>query len=190
MATKTEIITLPHKNLRKTSIPVSKIDEEALCLCERMKKATLDWESERDHEVGVALAAIQINELKRVIILRDDIEDKNNTSFTCYFNPEIVSADGELVTDYEGCLSVKDIYGLVPRYESVTVKALNEKGKKITFTSHGFSARVLQHEIDHTNGILFIDHIKEESGSFFKLNYDGQLEPIPYEKISSSSILW
>lgn len=190
MTSNSEIITLPHKNLRKISKPVLKVDEDVLSLCDRMKNATLKWESSRDHEVGVALAAIQINELKRVIILRDDIEDKKNTSFTFYFNPEILSVNGDMVTDYEGCLSVKDIYGLVPRYESVTVRALNEKGKKITFTSHGFTARVLQHEIDHTNGILFVDHIKEDTKSFFKLNYDGQLEPVPHEEISSSSILW
>ncbi|HMS23780.1 MAG TPA: peptide deformylase, partial [Candidatus Saccharibacteria bacterium] len=98
---------------------------------------------------------------------------------------------GKLVEDHEGCLSVKDIYGVVPRYEKIKVKAIDINGKPFRITATGFLARVLQHEIDHNNGTLFIDHIKEQSDKFFRLQPSGKLEPLDYEsEIKNNKDLW
>lgn len=183
------IITLPHDNLRKRSIKVGLISEDIIKLVHEMELATLDWEDNREHEVGVALAAVQINELKRVVIIRNNFEDKNDRGFQVFINPEITKYEGEVVDDYEGCLSVKDIYGRVSRHSKVRVKAINLEGKEVRVRADGFLARVFQHEIDHTNGILFVDHIKDEKDAFFVLNDKGNLEKLDYEK-DVPSFLW
>lgn len=156
-----------------------------------MEEATLDWESSRPHEIGAALAAVQIDDHRRVVIIRSDFDNKESSEFTVLINPKIIKQEGELVSDHEGCLSVKDIYGLVPRYSKVRVKAQDIHGNEIRIKAEGFLARVLQHEIDHTNGIVFIDHIKAKKDAFFTLNTDGELEKLDYEKnIEHNSILW
>ncbi len=156
-----------------------------------MKSATLDWEDSRAHEVGVALAAVQINDLRRVVIIRNNFEDKQNREFRIFINPEITKYEGEIEEDYEGCLSIKDIYGKVPRHTKVRVKALDLHGKTIRVKASGFLARIFQHEIDHTNGIVFIDHIKDKKEAFYKLTDKGNLEKLDYdEAIANNSILW
>lgn len=156
-----------------------------------MEQATLDWEDSRAHEVGVALAAVQIDVLQRVVVVRNNFDDKADRSFRVFINPEITKYEGALVSDYEGCLSIKNVYGLVPRYEKVRVKALDESGKEIRLTADGFLARVFQHEIDHTNGIVFIDHIKDVANAFFTLEEDGKLNPKNYERdIKDNDELW
>ena len=84
-----------------------------------------------------------------------------------------------------------DIYGRVPRYNKVRVKAINLQGEVVNITATGFLARIFQHEIDHTEGILFIDKIKDSSEAFYRLNEEGKLEKLDYEKdVQQSSILW
>lgn len=190
MATKDDIISLPHPSLRTRSQKVGFVSDEIRQLIEDMKQATLDWEASRKHEVGVALAAVQINRLKRVVILRNNHDDRNDTSFTVLLNPEIVKYEGDIIKDHEGCLSVKDLYGLVPRYDRVKVKALDENGREVRITAEGFLARTLQHEIDHTNGIVYIDRIKDDPEAFFNLDEDGHLHPVKHEEVAASSILW
>ena len=96
-----------------------------------------------------------------------------------------------VVADYEGCLSIKNVYGLVPRHSKVRVKALDLNGEEIRLTAEGFLARVFQHEIDHTNGIVFIDHIKDDPQAFFVLTDEGKLEPKDYEQdIKNNTDLW
>ena len=186
-----KIITLPHPNLRQRSKRVGLVSEEIKQLVQDMENATLDWEDSRDHEVGVALAGVQINKLLRVVIIRNNFEDKNDRSFSVFINPEVTKYEGEVVEDYEGCLSIKDIYGKVPRYSKVRIKAFNIEGKPIRVTAQGFLARIFQHEIDHTNGIVFIDHIKDRPEAFFRLNSKGHLEQLNYEKdIRNNRILW
>jgi peptide deformylase len=183
------IITLPNGHLRDNSKTVAKIDKQVLALVEDMESATLDWEDSRPHEVGVALAAVQIDIMKRVIIIRNDFDNKEDRTFFTLINPVITKAWGHILYDYEGCLSVTDIYGYVPRYSKVKVKALSLKGEEVHVTAEGFLARILQHEIDHTNGIVFIDHIKDKD-AFYKLDEDGKLEKLSYKTVSSSHILW
>lgn len=188
---KDNIITLPEPNLRKRSKKVGIITNEIEQLIKDMTDATLDWEASRDHEAAVGLAAIQVNKLYRIFIIRNDFENTENKQFSVFINPEIVKKIGPLEEDYEGCLSVPDVYGKVPRYQSVKVKALNENGQEFRVTAHGYLARILQHEVDHTNGIVFIDHIKDNTEAFYRLMPEGGLEPLEYEKdIKNNSILW
>lgn len=185
------IITLPHESLRERSRKVIYITDDIKKLTKHMTDAALDWEANREHEVGVALAAVQINTLHRVIIVRDDFNDKSNRKFTVFINPEIVKYEGELIEDFEGCLSVKDVYGKVPRYSKVRVKALDENGKPIRLRATGFLARVFQHEIDHTNGKLFVDHIKETPEAFYRLDSEGKIVDLSEpEREKIFSILW
>lgn len=191
IATYKDIITLPHKNLRKRSTKVGLINDEMLDLAKRMKEATLSWESKREHEVGVALAAIQINELKKMIIIRNNFDDKSDKTFNVLVNPVITKREGPIVEDFEGCLSIKDIYGKVPRHSKVKIKAQDIKGREVRITAEGFLARIFQHEIDHTKGVMFIDHIKDKPDAFYTLMSDGKLEKLDYdEQIKSNSLLW
>ncbi len=188
---KSDIITLPHKALHKVSRRVVVFNDDTSKIIENMKSATLNWETSRDHEVGVALAAVQINELHRIVIIREDSNDKNNKNFNVYINPEIVKYEGEIEEDFEGCLSIKDVYGKVPRYTKVRVKALNEHGQKIRLKAEGFLARVFQHEIDHTKGKVFVDHIEDKPEAFYKLSKAGNIEEMnDAEKKQIFSILW
>lgn len=188
---KESIITLPNPHLRKKSHRVHVITDEIKKLANNMISATLDWEDSRPYEIGAALAAVQVDQLERVIIVRSDFDNKENRDFTILINPEIVKAEGDVVYEHEGCLSVKDIYGLVPRHTKIRVKALDINGHEVRIKAEGFLARVIQHEIDHTNGILFIDHIKDDEEAFFTLNDKGDLEKLDYDKnIKHSDILW
>ena len=106
-------------------------------------------------------------------------------------NPEVVKYEGEIVTDYEGCLSVQHIYGKVPRHTKVRIKAMDLDGNEVRFKAEGFLARVLQHEIDHCNGKVFIDHIKDKTDAFYTLDEKGELQPLDYaSEIAENSILW
>jgi len=188
---KSDIIFLPHDSLRQRSVKVGIISDEMKQLIEDMKTATLDWEASREHEVGVALAAVQINKLYRIIVIRENFDDKNNTNFDVFINPKIVKYEGEVVSDFEGCLSVQDVYGKVPRNTKVRVSAMDENGREIRIRAEGFLARVFQHEIDHTNGKLFVDHIRDTPDAFYKLGDTGKIEELSDEERKAIfSILW
>jgi len=189
--TKDDIIALPNSHLRQKSNKVGLITPEIRQVIEDMKGATINWDESRDHEVGVALAAVQIDRLYQIIVVRNNYDDKANHSFTAFINPVIVKQEGELIEDYEGCLSVPNLYGKVLRYPKVKVKAINLEGKEFRVTAEGFLARIFQHEIDHCHGKLFIDLIKDNKEAFFRLADDGKLESQDYEtEIRNSSILW
>ena len=188
---KDDIVTLPEPNLRKRSQKVGVITDEIKQLIKDMITATIDWENSRDHEAAVGLAAIQVNKLYRIFIVRNDFENTEDKRFTVFINPEIVKLIGPIEEDFEGCLSVPDVYGKVARHQGVKVKALNENGQSFRVTAYGFLARILQHEIDHTHGTVFIDHIKGKKNAFYRLMPEGGLEPLDYEKeIANNSILW
>ncbi len=175
--TASDIITLPNPHLRERSRRIGHIDASVRALAERMIAASLDWESTREHESAAALAAVQIDELYRLVIVRDDFENKANPSFGVFINPEITRVEGEPVEDMEGCLSVKDIYGSVARYPKVKVKALNLDGREVRVTAEGFLARVFQHEIDHTNGVVFVDRVTDPA-KLFRLLPSGEFLPL------------
>lgn len=188
---KEDIITLPNPHLRQKSAKIPVIESTTLQLIDEMTAAALDWEDSRPHEISAALAAVQIDRMDRVVIVRSDFEDKDTRDFTALINPSIVKYEGELIEDYEGCLSVSGVYGKVPRYNKIRVKALDADGNEVRFKADGFLARVIQHEIDHTNGVVFIDHIFGKKDAFYTLDEKGELQPLDYEKhIEKNSILW
>lgn len=188
---KENIITLPNERLRLKSKKVHVINKGTRRVIDDMISAALDWEDSRPHEISAALAAVQIDLLVRIVIIRSNFDDKENRDFTVLINPEIVKYEGEKIEDFEGCLSVKEVYGKVPRFSKVRVKALDPHGNEVRFKAEGFLARVLQHEIDHTNGVVFVDHIKNSPDSFYQLDTKGELRKLNYDKrIKSNSILW
>ena len=188
---KEDIITLPNPHLRDKSVRIHTITPEIQQLSDDMISAALDWEDSRPHEISAALAAVQVDKLDRVIIVRDDFDNKGTREFVTLINPEIVKYEGQVVADYEGCLSVQHIYGKVPRYSKIRLKATNLDGNEIRLRADGFLARVIQHEVDHTHGIVFIDHIRDQHDAFYKLDEKGELQPLDYdEHIRDNPILW
>ncbi len=186
-----ELITLPNAHLRKPSKKVGFVNDDIQALVQKMQDITLEWEAGRDHEVGVALAAIQIDVPLRVVVIRNNFDNKEDKTFHTFINPVITKYEGDVVEDFEGCLSVKDLYGKVPRYSKVRVKALSLSGKEVRFSATGFLARVFQHEIDHTNGKVFLDHIRDEPLAFYHLNEDGKLQQLDYANdIENNPDMW
>ena len=184
------IITLPNDHLRQRSQRITQIDADTRQIVSDMIAATLDWEAHRPNEVAVALAAVQIDKPVRIVIIRADFDDKENKNFQVLINPEITKYEGEIITDYEGCLSVKDVYGKVPRYSKIRGRAIDINGNRIKIKSTDpFLSRVLQHEVDHTNGICFVDHIAHDQDAFSVLTKSGDLVACPYSKVINSGII-
>jgi peptide deformylase len=187
----TSLISLPNPHLRRPSQKVGIVTDDTRALVQHMQDVTLEWEQGREHEVGVALAAIQIDIALRVIVIRNDFDNKDDRHFRAFINPVITKYEGELLEDYEGCLSVPDLYGKVPRYNKVRIKALDLDGKPVRFSAEGFLARVFQHEIDHTNGKVFIDHIKDAKQAFYVLDAEGNLQQLDYDQdVADNQDLW
>ncbi len=132
--------------LREKAIPVKEITPEILNFIKDMAE-TMYADS------GVGLAAPQVGVSKRIMVI-----DEEEDGLMVLINPMIVKSEGEVV-DEEGCLSIPGVYSQVKRSSKVTVKALNENGDPIEITKEGLTSRALQHEIDHLDGILFIDRI-------------------------------
>src|SRR5436190_2630527 len=103
MSKKDIIISLPNPHLREKSQRVQALSPQIQQVIEDMKAATLDWEASRPHEVGVALAAIQIDRAYRVIVVRENLEDKADQRFKVLINPKVVKLEGEIKEDFEGC---------------------------------------------------------------------------------------
>src|ERR1700733_11376379 len=128
--TKDNIIALPNTHLRQKSQRVGIVTDEIKQIVSDMEAATIDWDQSRAHEVGVALAAVQIDRLYKIVVVRNNYDNKEDHNFTVFINPEIVKLEGEIVADFEGCLSVTNIYGKVLRHNKVKVKALDLQGKE------------------------------------------------------------
>lgn len=143
-----DVLIFPDEQLRTIAQPVTEFNEELQQFIDDMFETMYK-------EEGIGLAATQVNVHKRVITM--DIEgDKTNQ--IVLINPEIVESSGETGIE-EGCLSVPGFRGLVPRKEKVTVKALNRQGEEFTLNADGLLAICIQHEIDHLNGVMFIDYL-------------------------------
>ncbi len=186
-----EIITTPDPRLRQKCRKVNKITPEISDIIAKMREASIAWEKSHPFELSAAMAAPQLGFDRRIIIVRDDLDDKKNLNFTAFIDPEIIKTDGKLEKDYEGCLSVPAIYGLVERPTKVKIKALLEDGTPVRVKAEGSLARTFLHEIDHLDGILFIDHIKNDEKAFFRMNDKGDIEPIDYStEIKGNKELW
>ena len=186
-----KIITTPDPRLREKSEKIGTIDKEVLDTIAEMRRLSLEWEKEHPYELSAAMAAPQMGVLKRIIIIRDDMEDKKKATFTALINPVVIKAEGKVKKDFEGCLSVPSLYGMVPRATKVRVKAKLEDGTEVRIKATDELARTLLHEIDHLDGVLFIDHIKDERNAFYKMNDKGELVAVNYEKeIAGNPKLW
>lgn len=143
-----QILHFPDPRLRKKASPISQVSEQIRQLADDMLETMYD-------APGVGLAAIQVNVQKRLIVI-DTSEDKSNP--LVFINPEIIDQQGQREHE-EGCLSVPEAYEVVTRSDTVTVKALNRDGEEFQLEADELLATCIQHEIDHLNGKLFVDHI-------------------------------
>jgi peptide deformylase len=159
MATIRKILTYPDTVLREPAELVTNIDGKIQQLIDDMA-ATMY------HAPGIGLASNQVGEPCRIIICDTSPKDEPN-DLVVVINPEIVEANG-VVVDEEGCLSVIEYRADVRRAECITVKGLDREGHPITLKKEGLPAIVLQHEIDHLNGILFIDRISKLKRELYK----------------------
>jgi peptide deformylase len=147
------IITLPDKRLRRVSEPVGRITAE-------IKKLVEDMFESMYAAPGIGLAAVQLGVLKRVVTM--DLSKKEGPfNPQVFINPEIVWKSDERSTYEEGCLSIPEIHEDVERPATVKVKYLDLDGKPQEAEAEGLFATCIQHEVDHTNGVLFIDHISK-----------------------------
>jgi peptide deformylase len=148
-----EILKIPDKRLRLVSEPVKRVDAGIRALVDDMFETMYD-------APGIGLAAIQIGVAKRVVTM--DLSKKEESHEPRVFiNPEITWASKEKSTHEEGCLSIPEYYEEVERPQQVKVKYLDLEGKTHEVEASGLFATCLQHEIDHINGVLFIDHISK-----------------------------
>lgn len=170
-----KIITIPNKVLRMKSKRIGFVDDSIRELAQDMINTTIAWDHKS--EFGAALAAIQIGEPLKLTVVRNDFDNPQKQDFTTLINPEIVKSSPEQIADIEGCMSVPSIYGRVRRARKIKIKALNENGGQVRLTLEGFPARVLQHEIDHMNGVIFLDHI-QDSSELYHIDNDGNLSPV------------
>ena len=146
-----EIIKIPDKRLRTVSEPVKKVDAGIRKLVDDMFETMYE-------APGIGLAAIQIGVPKRVVTM-DLSKKEDEQQPRVFINPELVWTSDNKATREEGCLSIPDYYEEVERPAEVKVKYLDLDGKSHEITAKGLLATCLQHEIDHINGVLFIDHI-------------------------------
>lgn len=141
-----EILKVPHPALRRVAEPVAELDDELQKLIDRMIEQMRLCR-------GIGLAAPQLGVPTRLIVVAPQ-----GTAQTAMINPEIVFSEGESVGE-EGCLSIPGLYGDVTRRDSVHVRAIDRTGRNVLYELHELPARIAQHEIDHLDGVLFIDKV-------------------------------
>jgi peptide deformylase len=153
------IVKYPNPILRRKAALVSEFDAELATLIADMAETMYD-------APGVGLAAPQIGVAKQIIVY-DVAAAEEKGDFSALINPRIVEAEGQEFGE-EGCLSVRELCAEVKRAYRVVVEGQDSEGNAITIEAEEWSARVLQHEIDHLNGILFIDHLSSLKRSLYK----------------------
>ena len=145
------IITAPDPRLKTQSTPVDDVNDEMRALMDDMLETMYD-------APGIGLAAIQVGVAKRIIVM--DLSDKDEEPAPRYFvNPEIIWTSDDLAPYEEGCLSVPEFYEDVERPSQAHIKYLDYEGKEQILEAEGLLATCIQHEMDHLNGVLFIDHL-------------------------------
>ena len=150
---KRKILIEPDPILRKKSEPLDKVDDEIRKLMQEMLKTMYD-------APGIGLAAVQVGILKRIIVI-DVTKDEKKRDPLFLVNPEIIYRSKETATYEEGCLSVPNYYENVKRANKIKVSALNEHGQPFEIDADETLAVCIQHEMDHLNGILFVDHLSK-----------------------------
>ena len=153
------ICTYPEEILRQRAQPITEIDEEVVKLVDHMVETMYS-------APGIGLAATQVGVAKQLLVA-DIAPRRPESELIVLINPEIVAAEGEVIIE-EGCLSVPEYQAEVKRHERVTVRGLNLKGEEVEIEADGLLAVVLQHEIDHLNGMLFIDRLSKLKRDLYK----------------------
>lgn len=177
------IVTMPNEGLRKKTRPIKKIDAELQQLIDEM------IETMREAN-GVGLAAPQIGRNLRLAVietLADEDEEgeeiPDSRQLYVIINPEIVWQSREVKSGVEGCLSIPGYLGEVERSESIRVRALDRHGKKIKLRLSGWNARIFQHEIDHLDGILYIDKLTAPKNLWTEAAYREMIEAADKEVV-------
>lgn len=162
------IVTYPDTFLSKPTLPVENIDGDIQKLIDHMTETMYQ-------APGVGLAAIQVGHGKSIIVF-DDQPHEDNRSLQVLINPTIIQAEGSVLSENEGCLSVPDFRADVKRHAAVLVEGYDREGKPVRMERDDFLAIVLQHEIDHLNGTLFIDRISSLKRQLYKRKVQKQLK--------------
>ncbi len=162
-----KILKYPDNYLKNAATPVTEINDDIQKLIDDMAETMYD-------EPGVGLAATQVGRDERLIVY-DVSANQESRHYDVLINPEILSQEGVFVTEKEGCLSVPDFKANVKRFASVTVSGLNRKGKPVRLEAQDMVAAVFQHEIDHLNGVLFIERISGLKRDMYKRRIKKQL---------------
>ncbi|MEN8757664.1 MAG: peptide deformylase, partial [Desulfobacterales bacterium] len=148
------------KFLQRPTQPVENIDED-------IQKLVADMVETMYEAPGVGLAAIQVGSDKQVLVY-DEKPTESDRGYGVIINPKIVETEGQIISENEGCLSVPDFRSDVKRAARIVVEGVDRDGKSLRFEADGFLAIVLQHEIDHLNGTLFIDRISALKRELYK----------------------
>jgi peptide deformylase len=162
-----KVARMGHPVLRERARPLDKSDFKSAVV-----QKLIDDMLDTMHEYhGVGLAGPQVHEALRIFVALLDEEPDSKSAASVIINPEIVPNAPATEEGWEGCLSIPDIRGMVPRYTDITVKALDREGRGVELTLKNFAARVAQHEADHLDGVLFFDRMKSMQSLTFLDEY-------------------
>ena len=165
---KLEVLHFPDKRLRKIAVPVKNVDDSIVNTIDQMFFTMYE-------EKGIGLAATQVNIHKRIIVI--DVSENKDTKI-CLINPKILFLSEELETMDEGCLSIPGFYEPVSRPKYIKVSSLNYENQVFEFEADGLLSTCIQHEIDHLEGILFIDYLSKLKKSMIIKKLSKQKKPI------------
>lgn len=155
-----EVLTYPDRFLGRPTKPVENIDGKLQKIIDNMAETMYD-------APGAGLAAIQVGFDKSIIVF-DTLPGETEKSLHVLLNPEIIESDGEIISENEGCLSVPDFRSDVKRSSIVLVEGIDREGNPVKIEVEGYLSIILQHEIDHLNGILFINRISSLKRELYK----------------------
>lgn len=155
-----EVLTYPNRFLGRPTKPVENIDGKIQKIIDNMAETMYN-------APGAGLAAIQVGFDKSIIVF-DTLPGETEKSLHVLLNPEILERDGEIISENEGCLSVPDFRSDVKRSSIVLVEGIDREGNPVKIEGEGYLSIVLQHEIDHLNGILFINRISSLKRELYK----------------------
>ena len=161
-----QLVLHPDALLRDTSRKVLDIDDEIVRLSDAMIEKLRVFR-------GIGLAGVQVGRLERMFVTQVE-GDKPRV----FINPTIIETSVELSDYEEGCLSIPAIYAEVTRPEAIRVQAWNERGRPFSLDADGLLARVIQHELDHLKGVLFIDYLSESVRERVMAEYDPAVDPV------------
>jgi len=162
-----KVLTYPDRFLGRPTKAVKNIDGKLQKIIDNMAETMYD-------APGAGLAAIQVGLDKRIVVY-DSLPGETGKSLHVLLNPEIIESDGEIISENEGCLSVPDFRSDVKRSSLILVEGIDREGNPVKMELEGYLAIVLQHEIDHLNGILFIDRISSLKRNLYKRRIKKQL---------------